>query len=111
MEPLETWLTSQIEQCRQKQAALTADHRADEAVFEKIRQNVFDIFRTVWTAAEKQPEPLAFFRDRLTTIPANWQTSLEQARLHSNEDKAHIEQIKLDAVNQIRQRLAMEERV
>ena len=53
---MKPYLEERIAACRQKEAALVADSRADEAVFEKIRANVHDIFRTVLSVAEK---PLA----------------------------------------------------
>lgn len=105
MESLNQYLTSQVSACQRRCAELQADQREDEAVFEKIRCNVFDIFRTVLTAAEKQPDPPAFFRSRLDQIPASWEKALEQAEKHGDAEKAHIESVKLEAVRQIRARL------
>lgn len=105
MESLEKFLNEQADACKARAAALTADNRQDEAVFEKIRGNVFEIFTAVLNAARKQPEPMAFFRRQLTAIPANWEAALEKAAAHDDEAKAHTERIKLDAVRAIREQV------
>ncbi len=103
MDSLQTYLTDQAALCKARAAALTADDRGDEAVFEKIRANVFEIFLSVWNTARKQPEPMAFFCRQLAAIPANWEASLEKANAHGDEARAHTELLKLEAVRAIRQ--------
>ena len=105
MESLEKFLNEQAEACKARAAALTADNRQDEAVFEKIRSNVFEIFTAVLNAARKQSDPADFFRRQLTAIPANWEAALEKAEAHGDEAKAHTERIKLDAVRAIREQV------
>lgn len=94
--------------CQREIAALQADHRSDEAVFTKIRLNVYDIFQTVLSAAEKaagENDELMrqFFMERLTQIPRNWESALSKAEQHENAEAAHIEHIKLDTVGQIKE--------
>lgn len=105
MDSLHTFLTEQAALCRTKAAALTADQRNDEAIFEKIRCNVFEIFASVLNAARQQPEPAAFFRRQLDAIPANWEAALKKAKAHGDDAKAHTELVKLEAVRAIRARL------
>ena len=105
MESLQSFLIEQADACKARAAALTADNRQDEAVFEKIRSNVFEIFSAVLNAARKQSDPVDFFRRQLTAIPANWEAALEKAEAHSDEAKAHTERIKLDAVRAIREQM------
>ena len=93
-------------ECQTQIAALQADDRFDEAVFVKIRLNVFDIFHTVFSAGERaagenEENLAAFFRDRLVQIPLSWKTALEKSEQHHNMEAAHIESIKLDVVRQI----------
>lgn len=93
-------------ECQTQIAALQADDRFDEAVFVKIRLNVFDVFHSVFSvgeraAGENGDELANFFRDRLVRIPSSWKTALEKAEQHDNMEAAHIENIKLDAVAQI----------
>ena len=105
MESLHEFLTEQAALCRERSASLTADDRRDEAVFEKIKGNVYDIFTAVLNSAQNHPDPMAFFRLQLNAIPANWETALEKARSHGDDAKAHTELLKLDAVRIIRERL------
>ena len=102
MESLHTFLTEQAAACKERAAALTADDRRDEAVFEKIRGNVYEIFSAVLNTAKNQPEPMVFFRRQLDAIPANWEAALEKAKAHGDEAKAHTELLKLEAVRAIR---------
>ena len=53
MAALDRWLAERIALCGQRGQALRADDRGNEAAFEKIRANVYDIFRTVLSVAER----------------------------------------------------------
>lgn len=105
MESLHEFLTTQAAACKANATALAADDRCDEAVFEKIRANVFEIFLSVGNAAQKTSDPMAFFRARLEDIPASWEAALEKARSHGDEKRAHTETVKLEAIAAIRARL------
>lgn len=108
MESLHEFLTAQAAACKANAAALQSDDRCDEAVFEKIRANVFEIFASVLNAARKTDAPMDFFRARLADIPANWEAALEKARAHGDEARAHTETVKLEAVAAIRAQLEVE---
>ena len=71
--------------------------RAGEAVFEKIRANIFGIFLTVWNTGRGE----TFFREKLEQIPLAWQASLEKARAHHDEETVCLETVKLEAVREI----------
>lgn len=105
------YMDEQIALCAQRADALRADARADEANFEKIRSNIYDVFRTVARVAQEQCGQDAaalrrFFAERLEKIPASWHASLQKAEAHRDADKAHIEHIKLDTVRDIGERFA-----
>ena len=95
-------LDEKIAACAAEVKALELDDRRDDAVFVKIRMNVYDIFRTVFKASASQPDANAFFLEKLDQIPHNWRTSLSLAQQHGNVEKAHIEQLKLDTAAEIR---------
>ncbi len=100
------WLSDKILERETRGRYLREDERADEAVFEKIAGNVYEIFRTVLSAADKAcPEEEAaatFFWKRLEQIPSAWEGALTQARAHGDLKKSHVEAIKLQAVAEIR---------
>lgn len=104
---LERYLERQIAACRQRSKLLAADGRRDEGNFEKIRANVYEIFKTILSAAEQAGEQDAsarkqFFLQKVRQIPASWTASYETARQHGDVEQMHIEGIKLDAVREIK---------
>lgn len=105
------WLTGKIDACEARRQALWADDRGDEANFEKVVWNVYDIFRTVLNVAGKtcggdEAAAWAFFLQRLRTIPAPWETSLQQAEVHGETERAHIESLKLAVAREITEKSA-----
>lgn len=103
----ELYLDEQIAACKQRRELLTADGRMDEGNFEKIRANVYEIFKTILSVAEKTcgKDELAkkrFFLEKAEQIPAGWRASYEKARQHGDVEKMHIEDIKLNAVHEIK---------
>lgn len=47
------YLEEQIAACKERGRLLAADARMDEGNFEKIRANVYEIFKTILSAAER----------------------------------------------------------
>lgn len=108
---MKAFFEERIAECSQRKQALLADGREDEATFEKIKENIYDVFRTVLaagvnTCGEDEAKLSSFFAVRLQQIPTNWVTAQEKARAHQEEEKAYLEQIKLDAVADIRENFA-----
>ena len=93
------WCDARTADCMAQQRALSADGRGDEARFMQIRADVYGIFPAVYRAVRGN---LAALQQRLTSIPAAWERSLEQAEKHGNTETAHIERIKLETVAAIR---------
>lgn len=92
--------------CKAKQAQLIADDRADEATFEAVRANIYQIFHTVFGVAWKisdgdETKARSFFAEKLEQLPRNWQDSLTRAEAHGDAEKAHIERIKLEVRDEI----------
>lgn len=103
----ELYLDEQIAACKQRSKQLTADERMDESNFEKVRANVYEIFKTILSAAESVcgKDDLAkkrFFLQKVEQLPASWMTSYETAKQHGDVKKMHIESIKLDTVQKIK---------
>ena len=87
---------------RARAVALAADSRGDEANFEKIRANVFGIFKAVLeTGVKKYGDGGAaqvFFAAKLRGIPAPWREALAAA---DGSEAALVEKLKLESVAEI----------
>lgn len=108
---MNAYFDAQTALCAQREQTLRADGRDDEASFEKIRANVFDIFRTMLSVAQQVSggESTAarhFLEEKLDSIPANWRAALARAEEHDDTVRAQIERIKLSAVDEIRAQLS-----
>ena len=101
------FLNERISACQARRALLQKESRDDEADFEKIRENVYGIFKTVLSPEIRTPGNKAcdageFFLEKLEQIPSNWAASYEKAAAHEDAEKMHIEGIKLETVREIR---------
>lgn len=92
---------------RQEADRLAADRRQDEADLTKIRANVYEVCATVGTVACKTAGPEAreaFYLKKLEELPRNWRMALEMARAHGNTQRAAVEELKLEALEDVLQR-------
>lgn len=113
------YFDGEIAACQRKRAELAADDRVDEATFQRIRENVFDIYKTMITVAGKTAGSdsitggdsitgsdiayiKAFFSKKLEQIPQSWQESHDKAAKYENTEKLQTEQIKLQTAAEIR---------
>ena len=110
----ESWLTyleSRVECCRQEGEVLSQDCREDEALRAKIQGNIFQICATVYQALEAHllPQELeAAYRQKLLALPENWRTARDLAQTHGALERAAVEEWKLEAWEQVWNRLEKE---
>ena len=103
------YLEERISACKERGLELSAQGRGDEAAFEKVRANVYDIFRTVLEAALRIGDGDAgavqrFFLMKAEQIPSSWKAAQERAALHDDEERLMVEGLKLDTAREIRAR-------
>ena len=108
---LNSWFEEKIAQCSKHNQELNEDGRTDEAIFEKVKVNIYDVFRTVFSVAVKTgggdaDTVHAFFVKRAEQIPAGWAAALEKAREHDDTVRMQTEQVKLDTIQEIREEFA-----
>ena len=106
-----SYFDRQISLCQQRNKELLEDDRVDEATFEKIKANVYDIFRTILSVAVKtsknDPEEIRqAFALKAKQITLNWSISYEKAKQNDDAVKMKIEQIKLDTIHEIKEAFA-----
>lgn len=104
---LNSYFDKKISLCERCSKKLQTDDRADEAAFEKIKANIYDIFRTILSVAVKTGKGDAeavrrFFILKIQQIPSNWAAAYKQAEEHDDAVKMQIEQIKLDTAGEIK---------
>ncbi len=107
IENMTAYFDAAIARCTEQEKALIADERKDEAVFEKIRANVYNIYRTILGVAvqncgEDADKVRDFLLKQIDHIPASWRASHEVARQHNDTAKVQIEEIKLAVVQEIK---------
>lgn len=103
---MNSYFNEQITACGQRSKELQDDERIDEANFEKVKANVYGIFRTVFGVAlqycKNDSQAVAhFFRLRIQQIPLSWETSYREAQQHQDAVKMRIEEIKLGVIKEI----------
>ena len=93
---------------------LMAEDRKDEAIIEKVKLNIYDIFKKMFEASEKQllrekvPEEqgldhfFEIYMNYFVRIPKSWHESLEQAKAHQDFEKIHLEEVKLEAMERVK---------
>ncbi len=103
----EFYLEKQAAACRQRGKLLDEDGRIDEGNFEKVRANVYEIFKTILSVAERlygedNVAKRHFFLQKAEEIPASWAASYEAAQQNGDAEKMHMESLKLDTSREIR---------
>lgn len=102
-----SYFEERIADCRERRSLLAADCRKDEADFEKIRENIYEIFKTVFSVSMKAggSDPAAVqqhFLEKLEQIPINWRESFLKAEQHGDTETMVIEQLKLKTAEEIK---------
>lgn len=108
---LNRYFEEQIAMCNQRNKKLLDDERTDEATFEKVKANVYDIFRTILSVAVKtskgDPDAVRrFFVQKTEQILSSWVTAYDKAKQHNDTVKMCLEEIKLDTIGEIKENFA-----
>lgn len=103
---LVNYFDEQIAACKQRSEILAVDDRMDEANIEKVRANIYDIFKTILSAAERvcgtdDAAKRHFFLQKAEQIPESRRAAYENAEKHEDAEKMLIERTKLDTIQEI----------
>ena len=103
------YLDAQIQSCKQEESRLIEDCRKDEANFCRIRANVFEICRTLFTAAQKSAADKVSedFMKKTSHISENWKISRQKAEEHQDAARLLIENTKLQAAWEITEQFTL----
>ena len=89
---------------RQQANAFAADSRQDDADLTKIRANIYEICATIGNVVCKaHPEERReeVWLKKLEELPRNWRIALEAAQAHGNAQRAAVEELKLEALEDV----------
>lgn len=106
IENMNHYFEEKIAECNAQKKALLSDDRRDEANFWQIKANIYDIFKTILSVAERtkknDEEIQAFMEAKFAEMTKIWAESGQKADAHGDGQKAVIEQIKVDTAGEIR---------
>ena len=95
-----------MKEAKETETSLIVQERKDEANFEKIRYNIYEVFVTMLNVTKKSAKDQDSFCEsylkKFDTIPASWRERLELARKHQDVETVVIEETKLKAVAELR---------
>lgn len=108
-----TYIDEKIDEHNNSGEQFKADNRNDEADLEKVKVNIYEIFKTLFLSDIKQLEgkDLSGIKDigvyggfllRFDTIPNNWRASLDKAIEHGDTTKQVIEEYKLTVAGELK---------
>lgn len=80
---------------------LKAQGAQDEASFARIRYNISEVCRTVYTAFMKTAEADARYQVKIAEFEKTWSAAMDKARRHGDVEKACIEEIKLEELRAV----------
>ena len=101
------YLSSEIAQLQEQEKLLASSYRKDEANLARIRMNILDICKTVYGVFSQKYAPEVFainYIAKLDEFERGWKALCEKAEAHDEAGKAAIEQIKLEALLEIRKK-------
>ncbi|HPU63512.1 MAG TPA: hypothetical protein PK304_05100 [Mobilitalea sp.] len=111
-----SFLDEMIERYKRTFEAYNAEGRKDEAELERIKANLYELFKALFITDTRQLEgkDLSGYKDinlfadyllRFDTIPANWKRFLEQARENGDVVRQTVEETKLEIVMELKDKL------
>ena len=97
------YLTHMKALMRTEEAAAKAEQRPDEAVFARIRYNVYDVCATVYGALlrAKGADFPAAYEAKLRELDRAWSAAWDKAAHYDDADRTFTEDVKLAALRDV----------
>jgi hypothetical protein len=104
------WFTESENASRARAATLRADLRADDAILEQVRGNIYRMLGAMFQIAARRSadapaETVPLFLSRAEPHAAEWAENLQKAETHGDAQTAAVERTKSDAFAEIRARV------
>lgn len=107
MENFIEYLEEKIAELKKEAENLDKSYRQDDAIFVKIKINVYDVCKTVFTVFKKvKPESSLYneYIKKLEEFERDWSASAERAKEFGDMKKFAAEESKLSALADIREK-------
>ena len=99
------YIDEMIAKLQKEEQNLIASDRKDEANLVKIRTNIYGIGKTVYNVVAgsgNREDIKTEYLKKMTLIPQSWKESYEKAKAHDDVEKIVIEEIKLETVEELK---------
>ena len=109
MDMFTDYLEAKIEKLKKEASELEKNYRQDDAVFVKIRINVYDVCKTVFGVFKKvksEDSLCVEYIRKLDEFEKTWSDSLEKAKEFGDLKKIAAEEEKLSALADVRKKFA-----
>lgn len=101
------YIDDKIKDLKNEKMVLEKTNRKDEANFMKIKINICEICKTLYNISKKEPSSQnakVFYLQKIEKLSLEWNISKDKAKEHHDIEKAVIEEIKLEVLNEIKQK-------
>lgn len=110
------YIEENISVCEKRCLELKAEERSDEGNLEKVKGNIYTIFKAILVATEKQITSVCYtneqaayeafcqsFLQKFDTIPSSWKLNLEKAKKFEDTVTQVIEETKLAVADKMKE--------
>ncbi|MGM9521367.1 MAG: hypothetical protein ACI3VB_02675 [Oscillospiraceae bacterium] len=101
------YLDGKAAEAKSEAERLAAEDRRDEAGHMKVRENIYRVFKTVFSALEAALTGDGLregYLNKIGEISQNWQDSLDKGREHNDAERVLIEGVKLNVYQQVKEK-------
>lgn len=101
------YIDNKIQELKNEEMVLGKEDRKDEANFVKIKINICEICKTLYNVSKKEPNGQSakdFFVQKLEKLSREWNASKDKAKEHNDIEKVTIEELKLEVLNEVKQK-------
>lgn len=101
------YIDNKIQELENEDMLLEKENRKDEANFSKIKINICEICKTLYNVSKKAPNgqnAKEFYIQKLEKLSMEWNASRDKAKEHNDIEKVIIEELKLEVLNDVKQK-------
>lgn len=101
------YIDKKIQDLKNEEMLLEKENRKDEADFSKIKINICEICKTLYSVSKNGPKGQSakeFFVQKIEKLSGEWNESKDKAKEHNDIEKVIIEELKLEVLNEVKQK-------